>query len=745
MRPMDPKRKKEIAAKATDITVTTLGDVLRLALKIVATCLLIFITTGLLFTCIFAYYVKTCLTTELDISLSDFTLALSSTIWYEDENGEYQELTTLSGDEDRIWVDFEEIPDYMWKAAVAIEDKRFFEHKGVDWYRTAGAFVSMFGLMENDFGGSTITQQLIKNVTQDDDITVSRKLTEIFRALELEKTYTKEEILEWYLNKAYFGEGCYGVYTAAKTYFGKEVSDLSLAECASIVGITNLPTKYDPFNSVKNNKERQETILKEMYEQGWIEYDEYIDAKNEKLVFTRGENEVYEPEIYSYYVENIITDVLNDLQEQKGISLDTARQLLYSGGYQIYACIDPEIQAIVDSVYEDLTQLPQAYYNPTGSQLQSAIVILDPDDGSIVALSGGTGEKTGNFNYDRATVAQRPPGSSFKPIAVYGPAFEYGLITQYTLVDDSPDIKLSGTSWYPRNSGGGNMGVITIRQGLISSLNTVSAQILDKLGPANSYEFLQTRLGVTSLVPSDMNYAPLALGQLTNGITVREMAQAYGALANDGIFTYARTYTHVTDSNGDLVLDNSPETIVAFKENTAWNITNMLQAAVAYGTGSEASLGYSMPVAGKTGTTSDNCDRYFVGYTPYYVAAVWTGYDTPSPMYFYGNPAAQIWKKIMEPIHEGLEYVDFPYPTIGAPTNIFGDLEEEEEEEEEDPDASASPTTPSSASDIPDTSDSPTESTEVTDSGTSTDVPPTETVTPTDPVTPDETVTPFAA
>jgi penicillin-binding protein 1A len=742
---MDPRKRKEVAAKATDITVTTLGDVLRLALKIVATALLIFITTGLLFTCIFAYYVKTCLTTDLDIRLEDFTLALSSTIWYTDANGEYQELITLSDDEDRIWVDYEDIPDYMWKAAVAIEDKRFFDHKGVDWYRTVGAFANMFLTMKNDFGGSTITQQLIKNVTKEDDITVQRKLAEIFRALEFEKSYTKEEILEWYLNVVYFGEGCNGVYTAAKTYFDKDVSDLSLAECAAIVGITNQPTKYDPFNSRKNNKERQETILKEMYDQGLITYEEYVEAMNEELVFARGENEVYTPEIYSYYVENVINDVLNDLQERKGVSLEAAQRLLYSGGYQIYACIDPEIQAIVDSVYEDVSQLPQSYY-PSDQQLQSAIVILNPKDGSIVALSGGTGEKTGNFNYDRATVATRPPGSSFKPIAVYGPAFEYGLISQTTLVDDSPDIKLSGTTWYPRNAGGGNRGIITIRQGLISSLNTVSAQILDKLGPANSFEFLQTRLGVTSLVPSDMDYAPLALGQLTHGITVREMAQAYDAFANDGVFTYARTYTHITDSNGNPVLDNSPQTIVAFKENVAWNITNMLQAAVAYGTGSEASLGYTMPVAGKTGTTSDSCDRYFVGYTPYYVAAVWTGYDTPEPMYFYGNPAAQIWKKIMQPIHETLEYVDFPYPSIGGPTNIFGDLEEEEEDAEESPDASespdvsGSPTPSASPSDIPVTS-SPTP----TDTGTPTSTPPVTPVIPTEPVVPIETVTPIVA
>ena len=363
--------------------------------------------------------------------------------------------------------------------------------------------------------------------------------------------------------------------------------------------------------------------------------------------------------------------MLNDLVEQKGVSRDTARTLLYSGGYQVYSCYDPSIQQAIDDVYTDLDNMPQRP-SASGQQFESAIAVMDPYTGEIKGLSGGTGKKTINFGTNRATV-KRPPGSSLKPIATYGPAMELGLITQYTQVNDSPDIKLTGTSWYPKNSGGGNYGVVTIREALQRSLNTVSAQILDKLTPRASYEFLKDKLGVTSLAESDCDYAPLALGQLTHGITVREMTQAYSAFVNDGVFTYGRTYSYVKDSSGEVVLENPARTIVAFKANTAWNMADMLCNAVNSGTGGEARL-TGMPVGGKTGTTTNNCDRWFVGFTPYYVAAVWTGYDMPEYMNFSGNPAAQIWKLVMDPIHKDLPTKSFPTPTIGAPTGIFGNF-----------------------------------------------------------------------
>ena len=650
-------------------------------LGIIGTILLIGVVTGLIFVCIFAFYVKTCITPSLDLDLNDFTLNQSSIIYYKDANGDYQKLTTVSSSENRIWVDGDQIPQHMKDALVAIEDKRFYTHKGVDWFRTAHAALNMF-TGGSTFGGSTITQQLIKNLTGNNEVTVQRKLSEIFSALELEKNYDKQEIITWYFNAVYFGEGCYGVETAAQKYFGKDVWDLSLAESAAIVGITNKPTYYDPFYNQENNKERQETILREMYDQGYIDYDTYIAAVNEPLNFAHSPEDAGVQQIYSYYEEVVIDDVIRDLMKQNSLSYNAAEHMLKNGGYLIYSCFDPNVQYNVDNIYATTDNIPTTW--GSNQQLQSAIVIMDPYTGEIKALTGGVGTKDRNFPLNRATGAYRSAGSSIKPLASYGPAIDMGYITPNTLVDDSADIYLTGTSWYPSNDGGGHFGVIDIYTALQYSVNTVAAQIIDKITPQVAYDWLTQKLGFTSLVPDDCAYAPMALGQFTNGVTVREMAQAYCSFVNDGVFTYSRTYTLVTDADGNVLLDNQPETIQAFSANTAHVMTYMLQNAVNRGTGTEAYLGI-MPVAGKTGTTSDYKDRWFVGCTPYYVAAVWTGYDQPEYIRVSGNPAAQIFRKVMRPLHEGLEYKDFTWPYyIGGDTGIFGvDKEEEEEKDAE--------------------------------------------------------------
>lgn len=679
-----PKKKTgRFVAKAAGFTVDAASSVVSSVFKIIGSILLVLLIAGLLFACVFAYYVKNFLSPQMDLSLEDYQLSESSTIWYQNAAGEYQELVTLAGQYKRIWVDYEDIPKYMEQALVAIEDKRFYQHKGVDWYRTSGAFVEMFAKMETSYGGSTITQQLIKNLTGKDQVTIQRKLGEIFGALELEKRYDKQEIMEWYLNAVYFGESCYGVQAAAQTYFGKDVSDLSLAECAAIVGITNKPTYYDPFYNEENNKQRQETILREMYEQEYIDYDTYRAACAEKLVFKRSpgiESVVQRP--YSYYEEVVINDVLRDLMELKNIGYDAARALLYNGGYQIYCCIDMNVQNVVDSVYTDLNN----FRSNGNQQLQSAIVIMNPYDGRILALSGGVGEKTQSFQLNRAVPVsvngfsyggtQRSPGSSIKPLSVYAPAVNEGLITPNTLVQDISSISLRGTSWYPHNDDNRYYGLMTISDALKWSRNTVAAQLVDILpaGPQTSIDYLTQRLGFTSFVTSgdknDVGYASMALGQLTNGVSVREMTQAYCALVNDGTFTYSRTYSMVTDSKGNIVIDNAPQTIAAFDPNTAYSMTYMMRKVVDEGTGTEAQL-WSTPVAGKTGTSGEYKDRWFAGLTPYYVAVVWTGYDIPAVMNVSGNPAAQLWRKVMSPLHNGLEWREFTYPYLGPDTGIF--------------------------------------------------------------------------
>ena len=679
--PKPEKKKRRVVKKAVTLTGDVISGSIGAVLKVIGTILLIFLVAGMMFTCVFAYYVKTCLVPSFDLSLEDLKLNESSTLWYQDAGGEWRELATLSGSEKRVWVDYEDIPWYMEKALVAIEDKRFYDHKGVDWYRTAGAFVTMFAKMDTSYGGSTITQQLIKNLTGKDEVTIQRKLAEIFGALELEKRYDKQEIVEWYLNAVYFGQGCYGVQMAAQTYFGKDAKDLTLAESAAIVGITNLPTYYDPFYNEQNNKERQETILREMYEQGYIDYQQYKDAVAEELVFTRSPGEEYSQTIYSYYTEVVIDDVIKDLMQLKGISRETAQTLLYNGGYNVYTCLDVNVQNNIDAIYTDLEAIPNTW--GSDQQLQSAIVVMDPYDGRILGLSGGVGEKTINFGLNRATGTMRPPGSSIKPLSAYGPAIDLGLITPETTVLDSPSVVLNGTDWLPQNDSRSYMGVVSIYTALQYSINTVAAQIVDILpqGPQTSYDYLVNHLGFTSLVPeNDIAYAPMSLGQFYNGCTVREMAQAYCSIVNDGIFTYSRTYTMLTDSEGNIVIDNTPRTIQAFEPNTAYTLTYMLQNAVENGTGTEAAL-WSVPVAGKTGSSGQYMDRWFAGCTPYYVAAVWTGYDEQEAIQVSGNPAAQLWKKVMSPLHDGLAWKSFAYPYLsGENTGIFGFVDEEEED-----------------------------------------------------------------
>ena len=698
------RRARRAVAAAADTAAAGAGFALRLGVKAVVTVLLVFITTGMLLACIFAVYVKTCMT-GLELTPEELSSALSSTVWVQNDAGQMEELEVLHATINRIWVDFEQIPEDVQHAAVAIEDRNFYTHKGVDWWRTLGAFGNMFLSMQDTFGGSTLTQQLIKNLTGKDEVTVQRKLLEIFQALEFEKKYTKDEILTMYLNQIYLGEGCYGVGTAAREYFGKEVWELDLAESAALIGITNNPSLYDPYIgpiSTGRNKTRQELILYEMYDQGYITHEQYVEAKNEELHFRRAEGEGYQIPIHSYYVDSLIYELTADLAEERGITKGLAEQLINNGGYNIYACMDPRIQRIVDEQYQNVSNLPQSYYNPSGQQLSSAIVIMDPYSGEIKALAGQTGVKTGSFTENYATELCRQPGSSFKPVAVYAPALDLGLITQRTQVNDSPNIKLHGTSWYPKNSGGGYRGWVSIKGGVTSSLNTVAAQVLDRIGLQASWSYLTERFGFHSLVRdvvdsasgqvvSDYVYPALALGQLSYGVTVEEMTQAYTAFVNDGVMSFGRTYSLVTDGDGKVILDNPARQQVAIKANTAWNMADMLQNAATYGTGSMANFG-TTAVAGKTGTTSNDFDRYFAGFTRYYVAAVWTGYRYPTEMYFYSNPAGLIWHDVMKRVHEGLEWWSFNTPTIDPGHNTL--WEGDQPTVTVDPNATEAPTPP---------------------------------------------------
>ena len=625
--------------------------------------LLIVVFTGVIFTGIFAVYVATCIIPNAHVDVSEISMSQSSIIYYQNDAGEWKELETLHGGKNSIWADYDTMPKYLSEAAVAIEDKRFYQHHGVDWLRTGKAVVNLFVGFDSTFGGSTLTQQTIKNVTGDKEGTVKRKIMEIFRALDFERTHSKEDILELYLNNIYLGHGCYGVKTAAQTYFGKDVSDLTIAECADLIGITNNPSLYDPYNTEKtlqNNLERKDTILKEMYDQGKITEEEYNTAKAQQLVFTSGSDGSDDSEYYSWFVDQLITDVIADLQTEKGYSKEVATQLVYYGGLNIYSTQKPDVQKCVDEVYSDRSNLP---YSSKGYDMQSAITVLDPYTGDIVALAGGMGEKTGSRLFNYAT-AKRQCGSAIKPISVYAPALDNGTITPASVIDDAPVRALNGKAW-PVNSHSYYDGLVTVDEAIADSLNTCAVRVVEKLGVQASFDFMTEKLGISTLVSStdnpqrnDINSASMGLGGLTRGVSTVEMAAAYAPFVNQGIYTEPRTYTKITDQDGKIVLDNESDSWQAMKESTAYFMNKYLRQVVTSGTGGSATFS-GMNVAGKTGTTPDNFDRYFVGYTPYYVAAVWTGYEVNVKINASGNPSAQMFRKVMSKIHANLPNKNF--------------------------------------------------------------------------------------
>ena len=658
--------------------------------RIIAGIVVFFVTMAVIGCCtavmglgIFKDYVDTSLAPTLQVNADDYTMKLSSIFYYQDqESGEWLEFQKIYGTENRIWADYDQMPDALWQAAVAIEDERFFTHKGVDWKRTAGAVVNLFTDDQDTFGGSTITQQLLKNMTGDNKGTVNRKVREIFRALEFEKNYTKQEILELYLNNITLGKGCYGVQTAAEYYFGKDVSELSTAECASLIAITNNPSLYGPMSTVvvtnpetgvkktarELNKQRQENILWKMKELGYIKTEaEYQAALNEKLHFTDGTTSAEDlvaaasaakgdNRVNSWFIEQAFKEVYRDLAVALDISEDAAITMLYNGGYQVYTTLDPKIQAIAESVYKDRSNLDVT--SAKGQQLQSGITIVDPSTGNIVAMVGAIGEKEGNLVWNFAE-GKRQVGSSIKPLTVYAPAIETGAVTPATTFDNYPVRLLNDNPW-PKNSPNKYTGMTDIEVGVRNSINTIAVQTLEAVGVTESFAFATEKLGL-SLEPDDMNLSGLGMGGMTYGLNTIEMAAAYAAFANGGIYTEPRMYLEVRDANGNVVLKNDAQSQVAMKDTTAYMMNKMLQSVVTAGTGTSARFN-GMPIAGKTGTTSENYDRYFVGYTPYYSAAVWTGYEYNEKITYSGNPAITMWKLVMEKIHEELENKPFPEP-----------------------------------------------------------------------------------
>lgn len=595
----------------------------------------------------------------------------TSIIYAYDDNDKLVEVTRLHGEENRLWLESKDMTEYLADAFVAIEDERFESHHGVDWIRTVGVIVKPTNAGQ---GGSTITQQLIKNLTDQNDVAFVRKFNEILSALNLEKHYSKDEIMEAYLNTIYLSHGCYGVKTAAETYFGKDVKDLNIAECATLAGITQKPTYYDPLLNPENNKKKQERILKKMYKQGFITKAQYVEAVDYELVFTNSKNykgslvttsakkENSSKSINSYYTDYVIDQVINDLQKN-GYSAKKARNMIYGGGLKIYSAIDFDVQDSIEEVYENYSKMPD-------ETVQGACVVMDYK-GRILGLVGGTGKKKENRVLNRAWQSKRQPGSSIKPLSVYGPALQKSLddddvnIFWTTPTKDVPLTKIDGKP-FPTNDGGGYSGrTVSLQYGLAHSLNTISAQTLDKIGIDYSYDFITNRFHISTLEPYDCDLAPMATGSLTYGVTVLEMTTAYQAYGNGGYYYEGYSYYKIEDSQGNVIIEKNPESTkeVALSENTSWLMNKMMQTVCTQGTGRSFKIS-GVECFGKTGTTSDSKDRWFMAGTPEYMCGVWYGYDDNKTIHYYqsSNPAGTMWNQVINKIYDkkGINKHEFP-------------------------------------------------------------------------------------
>lgn len=615
------------------------------------------------------YYVETTTEAHLDISQYDFGESISgSTLYYYDFEdranriGEAKVLCTVSATgTEGGYATYEQLPQDLIDAFVAIEDKRFWTHDGVDWRRTVAAAANYFLKYQGTFGASTITQQLIKNITGEDDQTPQRKLQEARWALDLEQQMDKREILEMYVNIINLGQGCYGVQSAAQTYFSKDVSELTLLECTCIASITKNPAYYNPITHPVENRDRRDVVLTQMWEQGYITDEEYYANYEAELTLNVGENAL-DTDIHSWYVDMVLEDVIGDLAETYACSRSAASLMLYYGGLQIYTAVEPDVQKTLESYYTNESNFQDA---GASDPVQSAMIVIDPTTGDILGVVGARGEKTGNRIQNYATDTTRPAGSSIKPLSVYSPALQNGLITYATVFDDVPVEFKTSTSGklvgWPKNSPNVYRGLVNVNQALELSINTISIRVLEKLTPKTSFTFLHNTLQMKSLIErmktdagilTDMDYAALALGQQNYGVTVREITTAYSILANHGIFNQSRSYLKVTDKQGNILLSNDYESYEVISEENAYIMTRMLQNVVTSGTAKAVTLDSSVPVAGKTGTTQNNADKWFIGYTPYLIGGVWMGYEYPQSLdAFEGNPCVDIWDDIMKRLH----------------------------------------------------------------------------------------------
>lgn len=634
----------------------------RIALKCLSSAVAVLAVAGAIVLVFLISFILGFRNESIKMDLNNLKLNYTSFIYVNDDSGQPVEYQRLYSAENRIWVDYDKIPQNMKNAMIAIEDKRFMDHNGVDWRRTLGAVTTLF-TKGGSYGGSTITQQLVKNITGDSEVSLTRKVKEIFRAINLDSRYSKEQILEAYLNVVNYGSGCQGVQAAANLYFDKDISQTTLAECAAIAAITQNPYKYNPLNFPENNKERQQLVLQEMLSQQMISQDEYNDAMQQSnhMVFVgnQDEDDTNESPIWNWYVDAMFEDVVQDLQTTQGISKEKAVYMMYHGGLKIYSAMDQKAQLAAEEVIAGKNM-------PSDQKIQLGYLMMDYN-GRVLATVGRRGEKAGNRLLSYATDSQRQPGSSIKPIASYGPAIDAGVINYSSILPDEPvdnyfaSGKPGPNNWYRKFYGD-----ITVQRALEISSNAAAAQLVKMISPTTAYRFLTEQLHFTHLNPQtdSVQVAAMAIGGMNGGVTVREMTAGYQIFGNGGKYYDPYTYYYVEDHDGNVILDNRNRAGTQVIQSTTSTIMNRLMRTVvtgSEGTGKAAAIS-GWEVFGKTGTTDSDKDSWFVGGTPYAVAGIWTGYETPATLSSANTEwAKKIWKSIMVKYLDGKSKLRFQY------------------------------------------------------------------------------------
>ena len=647
--------------------------------SVFVTLLLVLIVAGVIVVCAFAIYISNNVDSDVDdIITVNSTGSTITSIYYYDQNGnlvEDESQRLSDGTKNIMWVSYNDIPDDLVNAFIAIEDKRFRDHHGVDWKTTMGATLKFFIPIGSQRGGSTITQQLIKNATGDDDYSIQRKVNEIFRALNLEKIKSKEEIMEMYLNIIYLSEGATGVQSAANVYFSKDVSELTLVECAAIASITQNPSRWDPYLYPEKNTERRRIVLDEMLDQGLITKFEYDEAYNSELELNMNYSAIA-CGTTSWYTDTVIDESIALLSEKYGVTSAIAKQMLYSGGYKIITSYDGRVQEILDNYYTG--SRTESKYNvlPTSDVImpESAMIVADPYTGNILGIVGGRGVKNESRIFNRATAAKRQSGSSIKPLVAYAPAMEYGLINGGSYVDDVPykiETKNGTLKGWPKNSHGSFEGRITLDYAILDSKNTCAVNTLDLLGADRGYNFLTEKLHFNSLIEAEEKYGrrdnniAIAIGGFTYGVTLKEMVSGYTMFPSGGVFNQLKAVIEIRDSDDNVIIDNSNKSEVVLSRGTAQVMTNLLRHVITNSSGTaysyiknfkQVDFVGKLDVAGKTGTTDSNNDRWFIGFSPYYLCGDWIGYDEPQSLsrVVKKGEHCTIWAAVMQDLHENI-------------------------------------------------------------------------------------------